>query len=39
MAGLLLGAFIRVISVWRVFYSRLLLERSQYGGSFTGGLY
>ena len=39
MAGLLLGAFIRVISVFRVFYSGLLLERSQYGGSFTGGSY
>ena len=39
MAGLLLGTFILAISVWRVFYSGLLLERSQYGGSFTGGFY
>ena len=39
MAGLLLGAFFRVISVFRVFSSGLLLERSQYGGSFTGVFY
>ena len=39
MAGLLLGAFIRMISVFRVFSSGPLLERSQYSGSFTGGLY
>ena len=39
MAGLLLGAFIRAISIRSVFYCGLLLERSQYGGCFTGGLY
>ena len=39
MAGFLLGASIKVISVWRIFYWGLLLERSQYGGSYTGGFY
>ena len=39
MAGPLVGAFIRVILVFRVFYSGPLLERSQYSGSFTGGFY
>ena len=38
MEGVLLGAFIRAISVWRVFYWGLLLERCQYGGCFTGTL-
>ena len=39
MAGLSLVAFIRAISVGWVFYWGLLLERSQYGGCFTGGFY
>ena len=39
MVGVLLGASIRAISVWWVFYWGLLLERSQYGGFFTGGFY
>ena len=39
MAGLLLGASIRMISVFRVFSSGPLLERSQYSGSFTGCFY
>ena len=39
MAGVLLGDFIREISVWRMFYWGLLLERSEYGGCFTGGFY
>ena len=39
MAGLLLGALIRMISVFRVFYRGLLLERSQYGGFFALGFY
>ena len=39
MVGVLLGTFIRAISVWLFFYWGLLLERSQWGGSFTWGLY
>ena len=39
MAGLLPGASIKVISVLWVFYWGLLLERSQYGESYTGGFY
>ena len=36
MVGVLLGAFIKAISVLWVFYWGHLLERSQYGGSLTG---
>ena len=39
MVCVLLGAFIRAISVWWVSYWGLLLERSQYDGCFTGGSY
>ena len=39
MAGLLLGAFIRAISIRSVFHCGLLLERSQYGGCFNGCFY
>ena len=39
MAGLLLGASTKIISVWRVSYWGLLLERSQYGSNFNGGFY
>ena len=39
MADVLLGAFFRAMSVWWVFYWGLLLERSQYGGFFTGDFY
>ena len=39
MVGFLLGAFIRAISEWFVFYWGLFLERSKYDGFFTGGFY
>ena len=40
MVGVLLGTFIRAISVWLFFfYWGLLLERSQYGRFFSGGFY
>ena len=39
MAGLLLGAFIRAISIRSVSHCGLLLERSQYGGCFNGCFY
>ena len=39
MVGVLLGAFVRAISVWWAFYWELLFERAQYGGCFICGFY
>ena len=39
MVGVLLGAFIKAMSVLWVSYWGLLLERSQYGRCFAGGFY